>query len=82
MPCNQPTSWAATAAARHGESRATDATRITEKARQAGVDCELDLIDEVPHVWQIFAGILPEGQQVLDRAGAFLRRRLGLPGQS
>jgi len=56
-----------------------DATRITEKARRAGVDCELDLTDEVPHVWQIFAGILPEGQQALDRAGAFLRRRLGLP---
>jgi len=33
--------------------------------------------DEVPHVWQIFAGILPEGQQAIDRAGAFLRRRLG-----
>ena len=56
-----------------------DATRITEKARRAGIDCELDLTDEVPHVWQIFAGILPEGQQALDRAGAFLRRRLGLP---
>jgi hypothetical protein len=29
-----------------------DATRITEKARRAGIDCELDLTDEVP-VWQI-----------------------------
>jgi hypothetical protein len=35
------------------------------------------LTDEVPHVWQIFAAILPEAQQAIDRAGAFLRRRLG-----
>jgi acetyl esterase/lipase len=53
-----------------------DATRIVEKARRAGVDCELDLTDEVPHVWQIFAGILPEGRQALERAGTFLRRHL------
>ena len=56
-----------------------DAKRIAERARKAGVACELDLTDEVPHVWQIFASMLPEGQQALDRAGAFLRRRFGLP---
>ncbi len=54
-----------------------DAVRVAARARNAGVDCELDLTDEVPHVWQIFAAILPEGQQAIDRAGAFLRRRLG-----
>jgi epsilon-lactone hydrolase len=54
-----------------------DATRMATKARDAGVDCELDLTAEVPHVWQIFAGVLPEGQRALDRAGAFLRRELG-----
>lgn len=53
-----------------------DATRVAANARAAGVECELELTDEVPHVWQIFAGILPEGQQALDRAGAFLMRRL------
>ena len=54
-----------------------DAVRIVEKARAAGVECELDLTDEVPHVWQIFASILPEGREAIARAGAFLRRRLG-----
>lgn len=54
-----------------------DAVRIVEKARTAGVECELDLTDEVPHVWQIFASILPEGREAIARAGAFLRRRLG-----
>jgi acetyl esterase/lipase len=63
-------------ASRH-EVLLDDATRIAAKAREAGVACELDLTDEVPHVWQIFANILPEGQQALDRAGTFLRRQLG-----
>jgi acetyl esterase/lipase len=56
-----------------------DATRIADRARAAGVACELDLTDEVPHVWQIFAAILPEAREALDRAGTFLRGRLGLP---
>jgi acetyl esterase/lipase len=56
-----------------------DAKRIAERAREAGVACELELSAEMPHVWQIFASMLPEGQEALDRAGAFLRRRFGLP---
>jgi epsilon-lactone hydrolase len=64
-------------ASRH-EVLLDDAVRIAAKARAAGVVCELDLTDDVPHVWQIFAGILPEGQQALDRAGTFLRRQLKL----
>jgi monoterpene epsilon-lactone hydrolase len=63
-------------ASRH-EVLLDDATRIAARARDAGVACELDLTDEVPHVWQIFANILPEAQQALDRAGAFVRRHLG-----
>lgn len=63
-------------ASRHEVLR-DDAVRIAEKARAAGVDCTLELTDEVPHVWQIFASILPEGREALARAGAFLRRRLG-----
>jgi epsilon-lactone hydrolase len=53
-----------------------DAVRVAAKARTAGVDCTLELTDEVPHVWQAFAGMLPEGQQAVDRAGAFLHQRL------
>ena len=63
-------------ASRHEVLR-DDAVRIVDKARAAGVACELELTDEVPHVWQIFASILPEGREALARAGAFLRRRLG-----
>jgi monoterpene epsilon-lactone hydrolase len=62
-------------ASRH-ECLLDDAVRIVERARAAGVDAELQLTDEVPHVWQIFASILPEAREAIDRAGAFLRRRL------
>jgi acetyl esterase/lipase len=62
--------------ASRAEALLDDATRIAEKARRAGVECELDLTDEVPHVWQIFASILPEARQALDRAGSFLRGKL------
>jgi len=63
-------------ASRH-EVLLDDSVRIAEKARAAGVACELELTDEVPHVWQIFAAILPEAREAIARAGAFLRRRLG-----
>lgn len=63
-------------ASRHEVLR-DDAVRIAERARAAGVACDLELTDEVPHVWQIFASILPEGREAIERAGAFLRRRFG-----
>jgi monoterpene epsilon-lactone hydrolase len=65
-------------ASRHEVLR-DDAVRIAEKARAAGVDCTIELTDEVPHVWQIFASILPEAREALASAGAFLRKRFALP---
>jgi len=29
------------------------------------------------HVWHTFAAMLPEGQQAIDRVGAFVTERLG-----
>ena len=66
--------------ASRAEALRDDATRLVERARAAGVACELELTDEVPHVWQIFADVLPEAREALDRAGEFLRRRLGTSG--
>ena len=62
-------------ASRH-ECLLDDSVRIVARARAAGVECELELTDEVPHVWQIFAAILPEAREAIERAGAFLRRRV------
>jgi acetyl esterase/lipase len=54
-----------------------DATRIAERARAAGVEVSLEVWDDMIHVWQLFAPILPEGQQAIERIGAFVRARTG-----
>jgi len=53
-----------------------DSRRAAEKARLAGVDVTLRVWHGLPHVWQYFAGILPEGKRALDEAVAFIRVRL------
>jgi acetyl esterase/lipase len=52
-----------------------DSTRLAERAKAAGVDVTLEVWDHMIHVWQFFAAILPEGQQAIDRIGAFVRAR-------
>jgi epsilon-lactone hydrolase len=49
-----------------------DATRVTERAEAAGVKVELEAWPEMFHVWHVFAKILPEGQQAIDRIGAYV----------
>lgn len=50
-----------------------DSTRVAEKVRAAGGEVTLEVWPEMIHVWQSFAGILPEGQQAIERIGQFLR---------
>jgi acetyl esterase/lipase len=54
-----------------------DSLRIAERARAAGVPVTLDVWDDMIHVWQLFAAILPEGQQAIERLGAFIRQHTG-----
>ncbi len=49
-----------------------DSTRIAERAQAAGVDVTLEVWPEMVHVWHVFAKILPEGQQAIDRIGEFV----------
>jgi epsilon-lactone hydrolase len=49
-----------------------DSVRLAEKARAAGVDVTLDVWDDMIHVWQLFAVMVPEGQQAIDQIGAFI----------
>ena len=42
-----------------------DATRLADRAVAAGVDVTLRLVDGVPHVWHLFAGLLPEADDAL-----------------
>ena len=49
-----------------------DTLRVAEKAQAAGVDVAVDVYPEMIHIFQLFAPVLPEGQQAIDRIGAFL----------
>ena len=53
-----------------------DARRFDAAARKAGVDSTLEEWDEMIHVWHTFAAMLPEGQQAIDRVGAFIKESL------
>ncbi len=55
------------------ETLLDDATRITERARKAAVDVTLKVWGEMPHVWHLFAPILPEGQQAIEEIGVFFQ---------
>ncbi|HYW32885.1 MAG TPA: alpha/beta hydrolase [Gemmatimonas sp.] len=56
-----------------------DATRVAERARDAGVVVSLRLWRHVPHVWQFFAAVLPEARESLSDATAFVREVM-MPG--
>lgn len=52
-----------------------DATRVAARAKAAGVNVELEIWPEMIHVWHVFAKILPEGQQAIDKIGRFVIAR-------
>jgi epsilon-lactone hydrolase len=52
-----------------------DATRVAKSAKAAGVEVELEVWDDMPHVWHVFAKLLPEGQQAIDKIGKFVIAR-------
>jgi len=57
------------------ETLLDDATRLAERARTAGVTVTLEPWEDMIHVWQAFAMVLPEGQQAVERIGEFVRAR-------
>ena len=57
------------------ETLLDDATRLAEHAKAAGVDVTLDVWEEMIHIWHFFAALLPEGQQAIERVGAYIRQR-------
>ena len=52
-----------------------DSRRFAERARQMGVSIELDVWDEMPHVWQMAAGFVPEAQKAVKDIGSFLKSK-------
>ena len=59
------------------ETLFSDATRLTERAGLAGVDVVLEPWEDMIHMWHMYAQMLPEGQQAIDRIGEFVREKMG-----
>ena len=59
------------------ETLLDDSTRLAALAKEAGVTVTLKVWEDMVHVWQAFASILPEGQQSIEETGEFIRQRLG-----
>ena len=54
----------------------SDAQRIAERARAAGVTCLLQVWEKMPHVFQALSGWLPEAGQAFREIGAFVHPHL------
>lgn len=51
----------------------SDAVRLRDKARAAGVGVSLSIYPGMWHLWPLFAPWLPEGNAALDEIGGFVR---------
>lgn len=55
-----------------------DSTRLAEKAKNAGVEVELEVWDDMIHVWQAFGNYIPESKPAIDKIGNYIRSRFSL----
>lgn len=53
-----------------------DAVRFAARASDAGADVTLQIVEHVPHVWHLFAGILPEADDALVDVAIWLTQHL------
>ena len=53
----------------------SDSTRLVEAARAAGVTADLDVAPGMWHVFQAFAGLMPEATNALRETAAFIRAK-------
>jgi monoterpene epsilon-lactone hydrolase len=56
-----------------------DAKRMADRLRNAGCTSELEIWPRMPHVWQLFARVLPEGRRAVERIGEFVLATTGWP---
>jgi acetyl esterase/lipase len=59
------------------ETLVDDSRRLADNAKKAGVDVTLEVWDEMIHLWQLMAVMVPEGQQAIDRIGEWVREKTG-----
>ncbi len=56
------------------EALLDDSSRLAERARKAGVHVTFEPWEDMIHVWQAFASMLPEGREAIERIGEFIRQ--------
>ena len=54
------------------EALLDDARRLTARAEASGVDVTCEVVEGAPHVWHLFAPMLPEGETAIEQLGTFI----------
>jgi acetyl esterase/lipase len=49
-----------------------DAVRMADRMRAAGCRVELEIWPRMPHVWHLFAPMVPEAQRAIEHVGVFI----------
>jgi monoterpene epsilon-lactone hydrolase len=57
-----------------------DSRRITERARAAGVNVTFRVWEDMIHVWQLFAFLIPQGAAAIEEIGSFIREHVPREG--
>lgn len=50
-----------------------DSTRLAQRMNKAGVTVELEVWEDMMHVWHFMGGIMPEANKAIEKIGAFIR---------
>jgi len=58
------------------ETLLDDSRRIVERARHHGVDVTFRVWEDMIHVWQLFAFMVPQASAAIDEIGTFIRERI------
>ena len=54
-----------------------DSTLLKSRAKAAGVSVDMEVWDDMPHVWHHYAPILPEARKAIGRIGEFVLEHTG-----
>ena len=54
-----------------------DSNLLKARAKEAGVPVEMEVWDDMPHVWHHYAPILPEARQAIGKIGEFVLQHTG-----
>jgi acetyl esterase/lipase len=54
-----------------------DSTMLKSRAKEAGVSVEMEVWEDMPHVWHHYAPILPEARKAIGKIGEFVLEHTG-----